>query len=164
MNSAVISKPRKKSGGASGEVPVSPQGCSSQKLRSLSRRVSQHFDRIVGVAGLKTTQYSLLSNIVELGPIRPGDLADMLEMDASTLTRNMQPLVAAGWIVIGPGDDARSRFVMPTDSGRVKRMETKREWKRAQVAFNERMGDERVLRLHSLIDECLAVLNENSAD
>jgi DNA-binding MarR family transcriptional regulator len=143
---------------------MSPHGCSSQKLRSLSRRVCQHFDRIVGVAGLKTTQYSLLTNIVALGPIRPGELAGMLDMDASTLTRNMQPLVAAGWIVVGPGDDGRSRFVTATESGRVKQAETKREWKRAQIAFNARMGDERVTRLHALIDECLLVLNETAED
>jgi DNA-binding MarR family transcriptional regulator len=143
---------------------MSPHGCSSQKLKGLSRRVCQHFDRIVGVAGLKTTQYSLLSSIVRLGPIRPGELADVLDMDASTLTRNMQPLVAAGWIVIGPGDDGRSRFVGPTDSGRAKQVETKREWKRAQIAFNKRMGEERVMRLHALIDECLGVLNETAED
>ena len=35
---------------------AAPVGCSSFKLRQLSRRVSQHFDRIVGGAGLKTTQ------------------------------------------------------------------------------------------------------------
>ena len=143
---------------------MSPMGCSSQKLRSLSRRVSQHFDRIVGTADLKTTQYSLLTNIVRLGPVRPGELAHLLEMDASTLTRNMQPLIAQGWIVVGPGEDGRSRFVSATDTGRGKQAEAKREWKRAQIAFNARMGDERVVRLHALIDECLAVLNETPPD
>ena len=139
---------------------TSPAGCSSEKLRSLSRRVSQHFDRIVGVAGLKTTQYSLLSNIVRLGRVRPGELAALLEMDASTLTRNLQPLVAQGWVLVGPGDDGRTRFVSATDSGREKRAAAQREWKKAQIAFNARLTDERVMRLHALIDECLAAMNE----
>ena len=94
--------------------PPSPaRGCSSFKLRQLSRRVSQHYDQIVAAAGLKTTQYSLLSHIVRLGPVRPGELAAAMEMDASTLTRNLQPLVAPGWVEVGPGDDGRSRFVTP---------------------------------------------------
>jgi DNA-binding MarR family transcriptional regulator len=135
-----------------------PQGCSSQKLRQLSRRVSQHFDRIVANSGLKTTQYSLLSNIAQLGPIRPGELADRMEMDASTLTRNLQPLIAHGWIEVGPGEDGRSRYVTVTGVGREKRAESQREWKRAQLAFNERVGDHMVLRLHALIDECLAAM------
>ena len=135
-------------------------GCSSFKLRQLSRRVSQHFDHIVGAAGLKTTQYSLLSHVMRLGPVRPGDLAAEMEMDASTLTRNLRPLVKLGWIEVGPGDDGRSRFVTLTDAGREKRAEAQREWKRAQLAFNAQMGDERVARLHALIDECLAVMND----
>jgi len=136
-----------------------PSGCSSFKLRQLSRRVSQHFDHIVGEAGLKTTQYSLLSHVQRLEPVRPSDLAAAMEMDASTLTRNLQPLLRAGWLEVGPGEDGRSRCITLTDAGREKRTEAQREWKRAQVAFNERVGADRVARLHTLIDECLAQLN-----
>ena len=82
---------------------AAPRGCTNLKLRQLTRRVSQHYDRIVGAAGLKTTQYSLLSYVTRLGPARPGDIAAAMEMDASTLTRNLQPLVANGWVEVGPG-------------------------------------------------------------
>jgi DNA-binding MarR family transcriptional regulator len=140
--------------------PVSPKGCSSYKLRQLSRRVSQYFDHFVGSSGLKTTQYSLLSHLGRLEPVRPGDLAAEMEMDASTLTRNLQPLIREGWVAVGPGDDGRSRLVTLTDAGRAKRADTQREWKRAQLAFNEELGDERVARLHALIDECLAAMHE----
>lgn len=136
-----------------------PTGCSSFKLRQLSRRVSQHFDHIVGAAGLKTTQYSLLSHVMQHEPVRPGELAAEMEMDASTLTRNLQPLVKQGWLAIGPGEDGRSRFVTLTPLGRAKRAEAQRAWKRAQLAFNDEIGAERVARLHMLIDECLAVMN-----
>ena len=154
-------KPAPKLARHAAEPEPSPVGCSSFKLRQLSRRVSQHFDRIVGAAGLKTTQYSLLSHIVKLGPVRPGDLAAQMEMDASTLTRNLQPLVAQGWAEVGPGDDGRSRCVTATDAGRAKRTEAQREWKRAQLALNEQVGTARVARLHALIDECLAAMNDS---
>lgn len=134
-------------------------GCSSSKLRQLSRRVSQHFDAVVAPAGLKTTQYSLLTHIARLGPVRPGQLADAMEMDASTLTRNLQPLVAQGWVRVGPGDDARSRQVSITPSGRDKRTQAQREWQRAQRAFNDRVGIDVVGRLHAAIDQCLALMN-----
>ena len=140
------------------ETAAAPRGCTSLKLRQLTRRVGRHHDRIVGAAGLKTTQYSLLSCVVKLGPLRPGALADRLDMDASTLTRNLQPLVAHGWVALGPGDDARSRLVSATDAGRAKHAEAQREWKRAQLALNERLGDARVARLHALLDECLALI------
>jgi DNA-binding MarR family transcriptional regulator len=141
-----------------------PVGCTNLKLRQLSRRVSQHYDHIVGVTGLKTSQYSLLSHVVKLGPLRPGELAGHMEMDASTLTRNLQPLVAQGWVEVGPGDDGRSRFVTATDAGRDKRAEVQREWKRAQLALNERLGVATVAQLHELLDHCLALMNQTSGD
>ncbi len=153
-------KPRRAAEGA----VTAPVGCTSFKLRQLNRRVSQHYDRIVGATGLKTSQYSLLSHIVKLGPVRPGELAGHMEMDASTLTRNLQPLVAQGWVEVGPGDDGRSRFVTATDAGRDKRAETQREWKRAQLALNERLGVATVAQLHELLDHCLALMNETSGD
>ena len=129
------------------------------KVRRLSRRLSQHFDHIVAESGLKTTQYSLLCHVVDLGPVRPGELARAMDLDASTLTRNLQPLVAAGWVELGPGADDRSRAVAASEAGRAKRAEASRAWKRAQLAFNARLGSELVARLHAVVDECMAELD-----
>lgn len=141
---------------------AAPRGCTNFKLRRLTRRVSQHYDHLVAAAGLKTTQYSMLSHIVQLGPIRPGELALQMDMDASTLTRNLQPLVAQGWVALGEGSDARSRSVTATAAGRAKRSEAQREWKRAQLALNERLGVAKVAQLHALLDDCLAALNDSA--
>jgi DNA-binding MarR family transcriptional regulator len=139
---------------------IAPRGCTNFKLRQVTRRVSQHYDRIVGSAGLKTTQYSLLAHVVRLGPVRPGDLAAAMEMDASTLTRNLQPLVGNGWIEVGPGPDGRSRLVAVTAAGRAKQAEAQRAWKKAQLALNARLGEARVAALHALLDDCLAAIND----
>jgi DNA-binding MarR family transcriptional regulator len=143
---------------------VKPQGCTNLKLRQLSRAVTRHYDAYVVATGLKNTQYSLLSHIVLLGPLRPTDLAQKMKLDASTLTRNLQPLVAAGWVEQGPGGDARSRSVSATEAGRAKRAEAQKAWKQAQLALNARLGAERVVALHTLIDDCLQRLDESESD
>ena len=135
-----------------------PRGCTNFKLRQLTRSVSQHYDRVVGECGLKTTQYSLLTHIDRLGPVRPSDLAAAMTMDASTLTRNLQPLIEHCWAQVGPGADGRSRLVVLTARGRAKREQAQRAWKRAQLALNAQLGSERVAELHALIDDCLAAL------
>jgi DNA-binding MarR family transcriptional regulator len=135
-----------------------PRGCTNLKLRQLSRRVTRHYDAIVSVSGLKNTQYSLLSHVVAFGPIQPSALAAKMELDPSTLTRNLQPLIARGWVAVEPGDDARSRRVLATPLGHALRAEAQRAWKRAQLALNAKLGDERVARLHALLDECMALL------
>ena len=147
-----------------GEEPTrtagSPRGCTSFKLRQLTRRVGRDFDRALGASGLKTTQYSLLTHVEKLGPLRPVDLALAMGMDASTLTRNLQPLVEAGWIEIGPGADRRSRLVSLTPAGRARRIAAGRDWKRAQLALNARLGEARVAALHALLDDCLGRLDD----
>jgi len=147
-------------------IAAPPRGCTNLKLRQLSREVTRHYDAYVARTGLKNTQYSLLSHVVLLGPIQPVELARRMKLDASTLTRNLQPLVAQGWVQMGPGADARSRSISATAAGRAKRTEGQRAWKQAQLALNERLGDARVAQLHELLDACLADLEtpEDVAD
>ena len=146
------------------DTAVKPQGCTNIKLRQLMRRVSQHYDAEVGKIGLKTTQYSLLSYVVKLGPIRPVDLARQMKIDASTLSRNMRPLIDAGWLELGAGADGRSRLVSVTQAGREKRQEAQRRWRVAQEGINQMLGAARVVELHALIDQCLDLLSPLSEE
>lgn len=134
------------------------QGCTNLRLRQLMRRVAQHYDAEMVKAELKTTQYSLLNHVFKLGPLRPGDLAKSMTVSASTLTRNLKPLVDAGWLELSAGSDARSRSVAITPAGRAKRQEARYRWKLAQDSLNHLLGAPRVLALHSLINESLELL------
>jgi DNA-binding MarR family transcriptional regulator len=138
-----------------------PQGCTNFRLRRLMRQVGRHYDAEVAKSGLKTTQYSLLSNVLHLGPLRPVDLAQAMGIEASTLTRNLKPMVAAGWLTQSEGPDARSRLIAITNEGRKKRTEAQRHWRIAQEKLNETLGIDRVLALHTLIDESIALLQDS---
>ncbi|MDB5849480.1 MAG: MarR family transcriptional regulator [Rhodoferax sp.] len=139
--------------------PTRPYGCTNLKLRQLMRRVAQHYDVELARSGLKTTQYSLLTCLAKLGPQRPADLAAVLKIDASTLTRNLAPIVAAGWAVQSAGPDGRSRTVTLTEAGREKRLQAQRHWKAAQDGLNATLGMARVAALHQLVDESMALLS-----
>lgn len=146
-----------------GSGPAQPRGCSHFKLRQLSRRVGRFYDgALADETGLKTSQYSLLSHVQWLQPVRPADLAAQMELTPSTLTRNLQPLLAQGWLAIGPGADGRSRLITLTPEGQAKRLQAQQVWKRAQRAFNAQLGLERVQALHALIDDCMAVLAQDA--
>lgn len=135
-----------------------PRGCTNYRIRQLMRQVSQHYDAELARTGLRGTQYALMGHVIQLGPVRPGELARVLKMDASTLTRNMKPLLEAGWLSQEPGPDRRSQTVTITAAGRDKWTEAREHWKRAQEHINQVLGEERVMALHSLIDESLDLL------
>jgi DNA-binding MarR family transcriptional regulator len=86
-----------------------------------------------------------------------------MKVSASTLTRNLKPLVDAGWLELAAGSDARSRSVAITPAGRVKREEARHCWKLAQDGLNQRLGVSRVLALHGLINESLELLTPDDA-
>jgi DNA-binding MarR family transcriptional regulator len=141
-------------------TPPTPVGCTNFKLRQLTRRVTQHYDQHLAGSGLKITQYSLLAHVDRLGPLAPGELARRMDMGASTLTRNLQPMVAAGWVTVGDGVDARSRLVRITDAGLALRRQAQRRWKAAQLALNDKLGVATVAALHGLLDQGLAAFHE----
>lgn len=146
------------------DLPALPRGCSNLKLRQADRVVSRHYDRHLAEVGLKTSQYALLGHIAALMRVQPARLAARLQMEPSTLTRNLQPLVAQGWVRVEAGRDARSRQVSLTEAGRARHAEAKSAWKAAQNAFNERLGPQRVAALHALLDECLQRMAEPVAE
>lgn len=154
---------RKKSD-ASTLAELKALGCTNLKLRQLMRRVARYYDLEMAKAGLKATQYSLLSHVVKLGPLRPGELAQSMKISASTLTRNLKPLIDAGWIDMAAGTDGRSRSVAITAAGRAKREEARHRWKVAQEGLNHLLGAERVLALHALINESLELLSPVEAE
>jgi DNA-binding MarR family transcriptional regulator len=150
----------------SARAPASPQpqGCTNFKLRQLLRSVARLYDTQLALTGLKTTQYSLLSHVVSLAPIAPSALATRMGLDASTLTRNLRPLVEQGWCEQGPGADARSRSISITAAGRAKHAEARTHWKRAQLSLNQRLGDEQVVALHAMIEQVQLALADADAD
>ena len=142
---------------------VVPRGCSNFKLRQLSHRIDRRYADVMAAAGLSTSQYALLGHIEAGGPVRPADLALRMGLDRSTLTRNLQGLVAAGWVAVGPGADGRSRQVALTEAGRAQRQTARRAWKTAQEALNAALGPEQVVALHAMVDACMASLDRAEA-
>ena len=137
-----------------------PGSCTNFRLRQLMRRLDQHYDAELAKAGLKTTQYSLLSHVLKLEPVSPGALAQAMKMQPSTLTRNLDALVRAGWVVLGAGRDARSRSVSCTTAGREKRVQAQRHWRAAQAALAAAVGPGQLADLHQVMGYCLERLEQ----
>jgi DNA-binding MarR family transcriptional regulator len=140
------------------------QACTNFKLRQLLRSVSRLYDGQIAQAGLKGSQFSLLSHVLALGPIAPSELAGRMGMDASTLTRNLRPLIDKGWVLQGPGTDARSRLITISADGVTKHAQARRHWKRAQQLLADRLGDDELAALHRMIEHAQSRLQAVDAD
>jgi DNA-binding MarR family transcriptional regulator len=113
--------------------------CLCNALRQATRAVSRLYDDELREVGLRTTQYSLLQRLRRAGEVRQRDLGGLTSLDETTLTRNLRPLIGAGWVAIRPGEDRREKLVRLTDAGAAKLHEARPAWERAQERLRSRL-------------------------
>jgi DNA-binding MarR family transcriptional regulator len=125
----------------SGERPKpAATPCLCNALRQATRAVSRLYDEELRGVGLRTTQYSLLRRLRAAGEVRQRDLGGLTSLDETTLTRNLRPLIDAGWVAIRPGEeDRRAKLVRLTDAGAAKVQEARPAWERAQERMRSRL-------------------------
>jgi DNA-binding MarR family transcriptional regulator len=137
-------------------------GCTCDRLRKLARRLTQRYDDHLAPTGLRLTQFSLLAHLVRGGAATMSALAERLEMDRTTLTRNLKPLADAGLVALGSGRDARERIVSISARGRTTWQAAREQWRRAQHEVNETLGPERVAELHAVLERSLDSLKSRA--
>ena len=91
--------------------------CACFNTRKAARAVTRFYDEMLAPSGLKATQLTVLGAISISGPTRMSELADMLALDKTTLTRNLKLLEADGLIAIAAGADRRVRVAALTRAG-----------------------------------------------
>jgi DNA-binding MarR family transcriptional regulator len=129
-------------------VTPAPTVCMSASLRMATRRVTRHYDRVLAPAGITTNGYSILARLGRLGPLPLGVLAARLGVDRSTLSRELAPLAAAGYVetVADPGDRRRRTMVL-SGSGRDLVRRARPLWEKAQASLAAEFGAERAAAL-----------------
>src|SRR6201994_2155807 len=93
--------------------------CIAVRLRLLNRVVTNLYDDALRPLGLKVSQLNILIVTARLGLARPAPVCDILQLDASTLSRNVKPLQTHGWLEVVPGEDARAQPFRLTPQGKT---------------------------------------------
>jgi DNA-binding MarR family transcriptional regulator len=119
------------------------ENCACFNVRKTARVLTQEYDQFITPSGLKTTQFTALAVIDRLGPIMITDLAKAMEIERTSLTRNLKLIEKNGFIKTRPGEDARSRIVELTEAGGEKLEEAQVLWKNIQSRIVKNFGEER---------------------
>jgi DNA-binding MarR family transcriptional regulator len=127
--------------------------CLCNALRQASRSVSRLYDEELRGIGLRTTQFSLLQLLRRSGEVRQRDLAELTLHEETSLTRNLRPLVDAGWVAVRSGDDRREKWFQITAAGLAKLEEARPAWERAQARMQARLPEEAWQRLLAVLPD-----------
>lgn len=92
-------------------------GCYCILLRKASRKVSSLYDEALSPLGINVAQFSLMRHIAAGAPVSLTDVAQRLELDRSTVGRNVKVLQRHGWVASARGRDQREAVLSLTEAG-----------------------------------------------
>jgi DNA-binding MarR family transcriptional regulator len=120
--------------------------CAAGTLRRANRIVSRLYDSFLKPAGIRGTQYTVLSIVAARGPLSVNQLAKMLVMDRTTLARDLKPLEREEFIKTSiDSADNRVRLAAITEKGRATLEKARPLWREAQKHMVKTLGEERLI-------------------
>jgi DNA-binding MarR family transcriptional regulator len=126
-------------------------------LRQAARHISQIYDRQLAQAGLRSTQYSILSKLGRLGAMPISKLARTMVMERTALSRAIGPLERDGLVKVGAGPDGRTRSVRLTTAGEARLKAAAVHWRRAQKEFEIAVGVGDAANLRTVLQHVISV-------
>jgi DNA-binding MarR family transcriptional regulator len=142
-----------------GDIDTIARTCVAVRLRLLNRVVTNLYDDALRPLGLKVSQLNILVVAAKLGLARPARVCDILQLDASTLSRNVERMRAHGWLEVVPDEDARTQPFRLTAQGRRLIDKAVPAWEEAQRQAAELLGDEGI----ALVDRAAKKLRQAKA-
>jgi len=115
--------------------------CACFNLRKATRVITRLFDKIIKPSGLNGTQYTLLVALAATKNPAISLLARRLNMNRTTLTRNLRPLEKEGLVRIRRGKDQRTCIITLSDKGRASLLKAYPLWQKAQKSIVEKFGE-----------------------
>src|SRR3954452_14399397 len=128
----------------SSSIETISQTCIAARLRLLNRVVTNFYDDALRPLGLKVSQLNILVVTARLGLARLAQVCEILQLDVSTLSRNVKPLQAHGWLEVVPEEDARAQPFRLTAQGKRLIEKAIPAWEEAQRQAGEFLGAEGV--------------------
>src|SRR5881227_1370913 len=115
--------------------------CVAVRVRMLNRVVTNIYDDALRSLDLKVSQMNILVAAGKMGTARPADVCEYLQLDVSTLSRNVERMKARGWLEVVPDEDGRSQPFRLTPRGRKLLEKAMPAWSEAQQEVTKVLGD-----------------------
>jgi len=109
--------------------------CAAFNFRRTARAVTRLYDLGLEPAGIRATQFAILTAVAKFQPVSISRIGEILILDLTTLTRSLQLLKKQGLLEISPRSVRRQRFLNLTDKA-VKVLEIAVPlWRKVQTEF-----------------------------
>jgi DNA-binding MarR family transcriptional regulator len=131
--------------------------CVCVNVRRAARAMTALYDEALAASGIKITQFSLLRAVQRNEPAAIGALSEDLDLDRTTLARNLNPLQRDGMIELGVGADRRVTEVRLTKKGRAAIARALPLWQKAQADVARRFASGHLDQLRIIAGEATEI-------
>lgn len=115
--------------------------CLVTRARRISRVLTGVYDQALRPFGINSPQFTLLVVIGRLGPASRAEIGRENHQDRSTLTRNLQLIIAEGWAEeVQSSADGRVRPIVLTAKGESLLQSAAPAWRTAQAQAATMLG------------------------
>jgi len=132
--------------------------CASFNFRKTARAVTRLYDAALQETGIRSTQFAILIAVAKNQPVSIGALADVLVIDATTLTRSLRLLQKEGFLAISNRAAMRQRFLTVTAKGKHVLARSLPVWRKAQERFVATIGSKYWLDLRNELERLAQVV------
>ena len=108
--------------------------CACSAARRKSRELTRFYDETMRGSGVRVSQFSLLTTLIQTGPMAATRLAGFLGLERTTLTRNLRPLIRDGLVILEDDADRRVHKIAMTPKGAQAARKAFPFWRKAQDA------------------------------
>jgi DNA-binding MarR family transcriptional regulator len=127
--------------------------CVATRVRQLSRIVTRVYDDAMRPLGITASQYTLLAQLAARDSITAVEIGHDLDIEKSTLSRNLKRLLALGHINMDPPAGRRGRGLHLTAKGQTVLREAFPIWQDAQKRTIGAMGGDSRSMLDNLLHQ-----------
>ena len=137
---------------------ISPAACVANNLRKITRTIIHTYEEALQESGITIGQFSTLGTLNQTGPLPIQKLAAAMEIDRTTLARNLKPMIRNGLVeIMADPTDGRAKIVHLTHNGQITLAKAGPSWLEVQKYFLAGLGEEQVTQMISTFGDLAAL-------
>lgn len=130
-----------------------PINCLTYNAQRIARSMGRQMEMALQPVGLTSQQFTTLTILKYNQSVATSELANMMGVERTTMTRNIEQMRGKGWLELVKADDRRIKAFQLTDIGKDLQAKAFPLWQAQQVKFLENLGVEKATDFIALAEK-----------
>jgi len=127
--------------------------CHCINMRRSSRKITAIYDEFLKPCKINITQYSFLANLKKVQPIKMNDFAQIVNLERTTLVRNIKPLINQDLVEFQNIEKSKAQLLALTQKGLGLQIKAQNYWQKAQNYVEQTIQNHNLELFYKIIEK-----------